>query len=92
MNVDDEVYDKTLEARKEAKGVKLDTELDANDMKELAEIFIKKTEEFTKQPFPEDPYDQLECAICAVFRSWMGKRAVDYRREFKITPEQADGT
>ena len=70
----------------------MDTELDANDMKELAEIFIKKTEEFTKQPFPECPYAQLECAIAAVFRSWMGKRAVDYRREFKITPEQADGT
>ncbi|EMS17619.1 pyruvate,orthophosphate dikinase [Entamoeba histolytica HM-3:IMSS] len=92
LNVDDEVYDKTLENKKVEKGVKLDTELDANDMKELAQVFIKKTEEFTKQPFPVDPYAQLEFAICAVFRSWMGKRAVDYRREFKITPEQADGT
>jgi pyruvate,orthophosphate dikinase len=46
----------------------------------------------TGKPFPEDVYEQLEIAIKAVFNSWMGKRAVDYRREFKITPEMANGT
>ncbi|GAT91806.1 hypothetical protein CL6EHI_045090 [Entamoeba histolytica] len=61
LNVDDEVYDKTLENKKVEKGVKLDTELDANDMKELAQVFIKKTEEFTKQPFPVDPYAHSKC-------------------------------
>jgi pyruvate,orthophosphate dikinase len=92
LDVPDEVYDKPFEARKEKKGVKLDTELDAEDMKALVIEFKKGTEEFTKKPFPNDPIEQLEIAICAVFRSWMGKRAIDYRREFKITPEQADGT
>jgi phosphoenolpyruvate synthase/pyruvate phosphate dikinase len=42
--------------------------------------------------FPQDPYEQLELAIKAVFNSWMGRRAVDYRREFKITPDMANGT
>jgi pyruvate,orthophosphate dikinase len=37
-------------------------------------------------------FEQLEIAIKAVFNSWMGKRAVDYRREFKITPDMANGT
>jgi pyruvate,orthophosphate dikinase len=46
----------------------------------------------TGKRFPEDPYEQLEIAIKAVFNSWMGKRAVDYRREFNITPEMANGT
>ncbi len=46
----------------------------------------------TGQPFPADPYEQLEIAIKAVFNSWSGKRAIDYRREFKITPAMANGT
>ena len=49
-------------------------------------------EDQTGRPFPEDPYQQLEIAIKAVFNSWMGKRAVDYRREFHITPDMANGT
>src|ERR687889_433487 len=42
--------------------------------------------------FPEDPYKQLELAIIAVFKSWTGKRAVEYRRQYKISPEMANGT
>ena len=42
--------------------------------------------------FPQDPYEQLEKAIEAVFSSWTGKRAVDYRREFHITTDMANGT
>ena len=57
-----------------------------------ASAFSSVFEEHTGRPFPEDPYEQLEIAIKAVFGSWMGKRAVDYRREFKITPEMANGT
>ncbi len=44
------------------------------------------------EAFPADPYEQLERAIEAVFQSWNGKRAVDYRRQFRITPEMANGT
>ena len=46
----------------------------------------------TGRPFPEDVYEQLTFAIKAVFNSWMGKRAVDYRREFRITTDMANGT
>ena len=46
----------------------------------------------TGSSFPMDPMTQLELAIEAVFKSWMGKRAVDYRKEFKVTPEMANGT
>ena len=46
----------------------------------------------TGKPFPQDPYEQLEISVGAVFRSWMGKRAVDYRRQFKITKDMANGT
>ena len=42
--------------------------------------------------FPADPYKQLELAIDAVFRSWMGKRAVEYRKQYAITPDMAGGT
>jgi pyruvate,orthophosphate dikinase len=48
--------------------------------------------EETGQPFPEDVYEQLELSIKAVFNSWMGKRAIDYRREFNITTDMASGT
>ncbi|MGD9255880.1 MAG: pyruvate, phosphate dikinase, partial [Chromatiales bacterium] len=54
--------------------------------------FLKVFEQHTGRPFPQDPFEQLEIAIQAVFRSWMGKRAVDYRREFNITSDMANGT
>jgi pyruvate,orthophosphate dikinase len=92
LNVDDELYNKAMEDLKAKKGVKLDTALEAADLKLLAEQFKQITEKATGKPFPQDPYVQLEIAVQAVFGSWMGRRAVDYRREFKITREMADGT
>ncbi len=62
------------------------------DLKEVSELFLNVVEEQTFRPFPENVYDQLNIAIKAVFNSWMGKRAVDYRREFNITPDKANGT
>ena len=92
MGVPDEAFDAEFEAVKQAAHVKEDVGLSADDLKEISERFLRVFEEQTGRPFPEDPFDQLEIAIKAVFRSWMGKRAVDYRREFKITPEMANGT
>jgi len=92
LGVDDELYDKAMNDLKKVKGAQHDTDLDAAAMKELSHTFIEITEKATGKPFPQDPMDQLHIAIAAVFGSWMGRRAVDYRREFKITPEQADGT
>ena len=92
LNVSDEHFDKQFELVKKAAGVKQDVELSAADLKDAAERFLKVVQEQTGRPFPEDPYEQLEISIKAVFGSWSGKRAVDYRREFKITPEMANGT
>jgi len=69
-----------LHKMKEAKGYKSDTELTADDLKELVEIYKAKVLEVLGKPFPEDPMEQLWGAIGAVFQSWMGKRAVAYRR------------
>jgi len=92
LNVPDELFDAQFDAVKLQSGVIADTGLSADDLQEISGRFLKVVEEFTGKPFPEDPYQQLEIAIKAVFGSWMGKRAVDYRREFKITPEMANGT
>jgi len=92
LNVNDELYDKAMNDLKKEKGAQHDTDLDAEAMKTLSKTFIAITEKETGKPFPQDPMEQLRIAIAAVFGSWMGRRAVDYRREFKITPEQADGT
>ncbi len=82
----------TLEAIKVRSGALTDVDLTIEDLKEVCELFLHVIEEQTFKPFPEDVYQQLELAIKAVFKSWMGKRAVDYRREFNITPEMCNGT
>ncbi|MGA7980025.1 MAG: pyruvate, phosphate dikinase [Chromatiaceae bacterium] len=92
LGVSDELFDKQFEEVKDKAHVKEDVGLSANDLKEVSERFLKVVEEHTGKPFPEDPYEQLEIAIKAVFNSWMGKRAVDYRKQFHITPDKANGT
>ncbi|HNE47075.1 MAG TPA: pyruvate, phosphate dikinase, partial [Chitinophagales bacterium] len=92
LGVPDEKFDVVFEDIKHNAGVKADIGLNTNNLKEASERFLKVVAEHTGRPFPADVYTQLEIAIKAVFNSWMGKRAVDYRREFKITPEMANGT
>ena len=60
-------------------------------LKELAGEFLEIFKRHTGKPFPQDPYEQLEISVGAVFRSWTGKRAVDYRKQFKITKDKANG-
>lgn len=69
-----------LESMKKARGVDLDTELTADDLKELVEIYKAKVKEVLGKEFPDDPMDQLWGGIKAVFQSWNGKRAISYRR------------
>jgi len=76
-----------LQKMKEAKGLKQDTELSAEDLKTLIEIYKAKVKEVLGKDFPEDPYEQLWGAIAAVFLSWQGKRAVAYRRIENIPDE-----
>jgi pyruvate,orthophosphate dikinase len=92
MGIADEDFDHVFSQIKEKHKAKDDTQLDAGALREACEGFSRVIMDKTNQPFPSDPYVQLEIAIEAVFKSWMGKRAIDYRREFHITPEMANGT
>ncbi len=80
MEIDKANFEALMDAMKEAKGVKQDTELDANDLKELVKEFKAKYLELKKEEFPQDPKVQLLEAVKAVFRSWDNPRANVYRR------------
>ncbi|MDD2215469.1 MAG: pyruvate, phosphate dikinase, partial [Eubacteriales bacterium] len=80
MEVGKSYFEKLIDDMKEKKGVKLDTELDAEDLKELAEQFKEEYRTKVGSDFPSDPLDQLFGAIKAVFRSWDNPRAIYYRR------------
>jgi pyruvate,orthophosphate dikinase len=92
LGVPEAEFDAEFEAIKSKAGAKHDVDLSAHDLAEISERFLQVVHRNTGKPFPVDPNEQLEIAIRAVFNSWSGKRAVDYRREFKITPDMANGT
>ncbi|MDP2822254.1 MAG: pyruvate, phosphate dikinase [Sulfuritalea sp.] len=92
LGVADEHFDAAMVAMKRKTGVSQDVDLSAENLSELADQFSSIVRQHTGNPFPEDPAQQLEVAIGAVFRSWNGKRAIDYRKQFKITPAMASGT
>tara|TARA_R110002072_G_scaffold1989_5_gene16558 strand:- start:9813 stop:12470 length:2658 start_codon:yes stop_codon:yes gene_type:complete len=73
------LLESTLEDLKEARGCHLDTELKAQDWKDLVGVYKKIILEETGHKFPEDPYEQLWLAIAAVFKSWNNPRAIKYR-------------
>lgn len=72
--------EKIMDAMKEKKGVHLDTELDADDLKKLCEQYKICVKKVLGKPFPDDAMSQLWGGIDAVFKSWNGKRAIAYRR------------
>ena len=92
FGIEDESFDEHFEAIKSRAGVKADVGLEAAHLKEISEKFLAVVRRETGDEFPQDVMTQLQLAVEAVFRSWMGKRAVDYRREFHITPDMANGT
>jgi len=92
LGVDEKDFDQILNKTKERCGAVEDTDLDADRLKDICDQYFGLIKKKTGNSFPEDPMVQLKLAIEAVFKSWMGKRAVDYRKEFKITPEMANGT
>jgi pyruvate, orthophosphate dikinase len=79
-----EDFDDPFEELKHKVKAKLDTDLTADQLREIGERFTQIVEEKTGEPFPTDPYRQLELATQAVFDSWFGKRAHDYREFNKI--------
>jgi pyruvate, orthophosphate dikinase len=92
LGVKDEGFDELFEETKKKYHAQVDTELSAEAMKEVCAHFKDYIKKQTGRPFPQDVWAQLYISIEGVFRSWMGKRAVDYRRQFNITPEMALGT
>ena len=92
LGLADEAFDAEFEAVKEKSGAKQDIALTTQDLHEISDRFLDVVERETGVAFPDEPMEQLEIAIKAVFNSWKGKRAVDYRREFNITPDMANGT
>ncbi len=77
-------FEVIIEAKKKAKGVHLDTELDAEDMKDLVGRFKAAIKEKTGHDFPQDPMKQMWGAIGAVFGSWNNDRAIAYRKMYDI--------
>ncbi len=84
LGIDDDAFEDVLTEYKQAKGVELDTDLNAEDWKTLTDKFKAVVEKEMGFEFPQDPEKQLELATKAVFDSWGGKRAVDYRRRANI--------
>ncbi len=92
LGVDEKEFDHILNKTKEKAKAIYDTDLNADHLKDICKQYLALIRKETGAPFPEDPMVQMRLAIEAVFRSWMGKRAIDYRKEFNITPEMANGT
>ncbi len=80
LGMDHYDFEHLLDLAKEDKGVSLDTQLDATDLKALVEAYKKQVEEVLREPFPQDVHQQLWGAIGAVFGSWMNQRAITYRK------------
>jgi pyruvate,orthophosphate dikinase len=84
LGISDEAFEEVFDGFKTKKGIVADTDLSTDDLKYLTDQFksvVRKEQGFD---FPQDPYEQMKLATEAVFKSWMGKRAVDYRRATDI--------
>ena len=80
-------FEEIIEKVKEERGVKLDKDLNVDELKKLVQLFKAAIKERTGKDFPNDPIEQLWGAICAVFRSWMNERAILYRKMEGIPDE-----
>ncbi len=85
LDISDEAFENILDEYKEQRGVKSDTELSAEDWKALTNKFKAIIKEHKGFDFPQDPVEQLRLSTEAVFKSWFGKRAVDYRNAAGIS-------
>ena len=84
---DHDPFEEIIDHMKEERGVKLDTDLSAADLKELVVRFKKAVKDVTGKDFPTDPWEQLWGAVMAVFGSWMNDRAILYRKLNNIPAE-----
>ncbi len=84
LGMEGEAFEGALDAAKEAKGTTNDLDLDADDLKQIVATFKAAVTEHTGRDFPQDPREQMDLAIQAVFDSWNSERAVLYRRQERI--------
>ena len=84
---DHDPFEEIIDEQKKKRGVKNDTDLTTDDLKELVKNFKAAVKKQTGEEFPTDPWDQLWGAICAVFGSWMNERAILYRKLNNIPAE-----
>jgi len=87
MDISKSNYEEIFDNKKEERGVDLDTDLTAQDLKDIVKGFLAKYEELKGEPFPQDPKEQLVLSVEAVFRSWDNPRANYYRRMNNIPYE-----
>jgi len=87
MEIPKDKFEHLLTAKKQARGVKADTELNAKDLKELVAEFKALYLKETKEDFPSDPWKQLTASRDAVFKSWMNERAITYRKLNRIADD-----
>jgi len=87
LDIPAEKFDHALEAKKKAARVQSDPELSPKQLEELVDEFKAIVRKETGKPFPTEPKEQLRLAIEAVFGSWFGQRAKDYRKQFKISDD-----
>jgi len=92
FGVNDENFDRVLDSVKNKQGVIDDSKLNVESLKKIVLEYKKICERHTKRKFPDTPNEQLGLAIEAVFKSWMGERAVVYREKNGITKDIANGT
>ena len=84
LDIDGEHFEDAIEAAKQAKGVRNDVDLDADDLRQLVEVYKKVVHEHAGRDFPQQPREQMDLAVRAVFDSWNTDRAVIYRRQERI--------
>ena len=84
LEIPKEAFEHEFEGVKRARGVKSDTDLDEQALREVVERYKKVVKNRAKRDFPQNPNDQLKMARDAVFRSWMNARAIEYRRIYDI--------
>jgi pyruvate,orthophosphate dikinase len=84
LNLDDDAFERVVDERKRERGVERDAELTGEDWRDVCSRYKAVVRTFSGSDFPESPMDQLRAATEAVFRSWNGKRAIDYRNASDI--------
>src|SRR6202012_3642379 len=84
LDIEGEAFEDAIDSAKKTKGVKNDLDLDADDLQKIVTAFKQTVREHTGHDFPQDPREQLDMAVKAVFNSWNADRAILYRRQERI--------